>query len=197
MGRRNIHSSKQLEELILATTEKIVEKDGFQKLSARGIASTIGYSVGTLYNAFENLDEIISIVNLRTLDRLHEKLKESLKKSSGTIDSIVDLARCYIDFWIINDQLANMLFNYSVPRNQDYPRWKQEKIDDLFKNVTNALIPILKNNKLAGTAASVLWAGLHGICNLTLSGRMTYVSPESAYYLAESFVKGYLTGMIS
>ena len=70
MGRRSIHSPEELRELIIHATTEIVEQDGLEGLSAREIAKRIGYSPGTLYNVFENLDDILLTIEARLLDRL-------------------------------------------------------------------------------------------------------------------------------
>ena len=43
-------------------------------MSARKVATAIGYTVGTLYLVFENIDDLILNVNARTLDRLHSRM---------------------------------------------------------------------------------------------------------------------------
>ena len=194
MGRRNDHSVEQLQELILKAAEKIIEQEGYQKLSARKISQEIGYTVGTLYNVFKNLNEIILKVNARTLINLHKKIKLNLTQNHN---SMPELAKCYIDFWKSNVQLADMLFNYSMPKGEEFPPWAQLEIDKMFLTVSSALLPTLKNNlPLAQKATSVLWAGMHGICTLCLSGKMSIISLENAYSLADSFVRGYLDGIL-
>ena len=59
MGRRSVHSPEELRQLILDASQTIVERNGITGLSAREIARMIGYSPGTLYNIFENLDDVL------------------------------------------------------------------------------------------------------------------------------------------
>ena len=74
MGRRSIHTPEELRELIIEATTEIVEQDGLEGLSAREIAKRVNYSPGTLYNVFENLDDLLLIIEARLLDRLAERL---------------------------------------------------------------------------------------------------------------------------
>lgn len=71
MARRSDHSRDELREMALTAAEQIVLENGYESLSARKVASAIGYTVGTLYLVFENLDDLVLQVNARTLDRLH------------------------------------------------------------------------------------------------------------------------------
>ena len=77
MGRRSIHTPDELRELIIEATTSIVEQDGLEGLSAREIAKRVGYSPGTLYNVFENLDDLLLIIEARLLDELAGRLAET------------------------------------------------------------------------------------------------------------------------
>ena len=74
MARRADHSREELCEIAMQAAERIVETDGLRALTARNVADAIGYSPGTLYNLFANLDELILQLNGRTLDALHDRL---------------------------------------------------------------------------------------------------------------------------
>ena len=77
MGRRSIHTPDELRELIIEATTSIVEQDGLEGLSAREIAKRVGYSPGTLYNVFENLDDLLLIIEARLLDELAGRLADT------------------------------------------------------------------------------------------------------------------------
>ena len=57
MARRSDHSREELYELALEKAGEIAEKEGLRGLTARGVAREIGYTIGTLYNIFEDLDD--------------------------------------------------------------------------------------------------------------------------------------------
>ena len=52
--------------MALQATEKLLEKSGLAGLTARKVASAIGYTVGTLYLVFRNQDEPDSLPQLVT-----------------------------------------------------------------------------------------------------------------------------------
>ncbi len=70
MARRSDHSRDELYDMALEAARQIAEKEGLRGLKARGIAREIGYTIGTLYNLFEDLDDLIVHLNGRTLDAL-------------------------------------------------------------------------------------------------------------------------------
>ena len=69
MGRRSTHSPQQLRELILDAAQEIIDVHGLAGLSAREIARRIGYSPGTIYNMFDNLDDCLLYTSPSPRDR--------------------------------------------------------------------------------------------------------------------------------
>ena len=77
MGRRSTHTPQQLRELILDAAQEIIDVHGLAGLSAREIARRIGYSPGTIYNMFDNLDDVVRNVEARVLDALNQRLSDT------------------------------------------------------------------------------------------------------------------------
>ena len=70
MGRRSDHSRDEIREMAIAAAAEIVEKEGFQSLTARKVAGRIGYTVGTLYHVFRNFDDLVMHLNAQTIDEM-------------------------------------------------------------------------------------------------------------------------------
>ena len=68
------HSREQLREMALAAAREIVALDGLCGLTTRKVAARIGYTVGTIYNLFDDLDHLIVQMNGQTLDELYRVL---------------------------------------------------------------------------------------------------------------------------
>ena len=82
MARRNDHSREELYQLALGAARDIAEAEGLRGLTARRIAAEIGYSVGTLYNVFVNLDDLIIHLNGSTLDQLYKALSQGSRSGA-------------------------------------------------------------------------------------------------------------------
>ena len=74
MARRSDHTREELRRMALDAARAIIESDGLRALSTRRLAKAIGYTPGTLYQLFEDLDDLIIEVNVETLDALHAAL---------------------------------------------------------------------------------------------------------------------------
>ncbi|MEZ5601737.1 MAG: helix-turn-helix domain-containing protein, partial [Candidatus Competibacteraceae bacterium] len=63
MGRRNEHTREELRQIALEAAEELVAAQGLSGLSTRKVAARIGYTVGSLYMIFRNLDDLIAQMN--------------------------------------------------------------------------------------------------------------------------------------
>ena len=70
MGRRSDHSRDEIQKMAIDAAAKIVETEGFQSVTARKVASKIGYTVGTLYHVFRNFDDLVIHMNAQTIDEM-------------------------------------------------------------------------------------------------------------------------------
>jgi AcrR family transcriptional regulator len=196
MGRRSVHTAEELRELILEASTALIVQNGLSGLSAREIARRIDYSPGTLYNMFENLDDLVLTIEGRLLDRLDRALA-AVEPASDPGETVVRLARAYLQFTHENPKLWNLLFEHHLPADRSVPAWYQEKLDGLMGRVEAALVPVLSGRDDAARkrAARVLWAGVHGITSLSTADKLSTVSAEAAGLLVDDLVRTYLAGL--
>ncbi len=200
MGRRGDHTYKQLNDMIIKAAYNLMEKEGYNKISTRKIAAEIGYTVGTLYNVFENLDDVFIHVNSLTLDKLHTALSQALKKaekSNQKVQPIKALADAYIKFSQENFHLWCALFEYRFPDEQIIPRWYIEKINNMYEFVTKTIINFDSSipPESIKEVVMVLWSAIHGICALSIKGKLDRAGSQSAQVLIDNFLKNYLRGL--
>jgi AcrR family transcriptional regulator len=174
MGRRSDHTKEELSNLIVDTAFEIIKDKGYNAVSARKIADKIGYTVGTLYNTFANLDEILLHVSNRILDMLMEKLAESVKSMSNPEERLYNFAHEYIEFSQNNFNLCAMLFEYRFPESQQIPDWYSSTIDRIYNLIGDNLHEIAPNKSYEEIRmlTSGLWAAVHGMCTLSMKGKL-------------------------
>ena len=197
MGRRSIHTPEQLRQLILDAAAAIIEANGLAGLSAREIARRIGYSPGTIYNMFENLDDVVLNVEGRVLDALDERLAAELAKGGDQTTLVMRLAQAYLSFTSERPKLWNLLFEHYMPGGTDTPPWYQEKLERLMSRVETAVAPIYPPDAVLERqrAARVLWASVHGITSLSTANKLANVTTEAAALLVGDLINNYLAGV--
>ena len=196
MGRRSEHSADSLRLLILEASEKIISTNGLSGLSAREVARSVGYSPGTIYNIFENLDDLILQVEGRMLDELDARLA-TLSTDKPADQRVLELAHAYLAFTTERPRLWNLLFEHHLPPTMPVPAWYQHKLDALMQRVEGSLQPLVSGADRAAVAraARVLWAGVHGITSLATADKLAIVTSETAVALVDDLVRNYLLGL--
>lgn len=71
MARTAKHSKPELRDMALEAARAIIAEEGTRNITVRAVATRMGYSVGTIYNIFEGLEDLIAALNAETLDALH------------------------------------------------------------------------------------------------------------------------------
>ena len=194
MGRRADHSRDELFKMAVDAAVKIVIKQGLRKLSTRQIATRMGYSAGTLYQLFHNLDDIILHVNGKTLDGLIEVCRD-VDYAAGPEASLNDLATRYIGYTSRNRSLWNSVFEHSLPSGRAAPAWFIEKRDTLIGFAEQAIAPLFQPGEetVRHHEANVLWAGLYGIASLATAGKLP--ATESPQLMVQSLIRNYVAGL--
>ena len=194
MARRSDHTREELHEMALAAARRIVAAEGLRGLSTRKIAGEIGYAAGTLYQLFDDLDDLIMRLNGITLDALLLKCKSvDLEREPERV--LQDLAECYIDFVTENPKLWTAVVEHNLPSGQDIPQWYMEKIGKLLGLAEAALAPLYSSSQSEKRFldARVLWSGLYGIASLA---RAHQISPKlTPQDLVEALIRNYLAGL--
>ena len=196
MGRRSSHTAEELRELILEASTALISEGGLCSLSAREVARRIGYSPGTLYNVFENLDDLILTIEGRLIDGLAAELDQVLSIGSPK-EKALALGRVYIKYTSEKPKLWNLLFEHHLPAGREVPAWYQQKIDGIMARVEAAIAPMMPNSKpeLVKRTAQVLWAGVHGITSLATADKLSIAKSEGAGPLVDNLIITYLAGL--
>jgi AcrR family transcriptional regulator len=196
MARRSDHSREEIREMALEAAENIVVEKGFEGLSARKVAKAIGYTVGTLYLVFENIDDLILQINARTLDRLYGEMAETRAAADDGRDRLLQLGQVYIRFADEDTHRWSMIFEHRLAEGRELPDWYRENIARMFGIVEEALIPLAVGRapREVAQAARVIWGGVHGICILAVGDRLGIAGVDSVQDLSSSLISNYLAG---
>ena len=193
MARRSEHTQEQIREMVLEAAENIIIEDGFKALTVRKIAMEIGYTVGSIYMVFENMDDLIMHVKGQTLDELAE-LMRNITPPAKIEAHIHTLAETYLDFADQHFNRWQMIF--TAHQDVPIPEWYQDKIQSMFVIVDDLFSQLMPNSSAEQIrlASRALWCGVHGVCELSLNGSLGRVGGRSAKttvaLLVDNFIQG-------
>lgn len=192
MARRSDYTREELKKMAISAGQKLITEEGFAEFSARKVARAIGYTIGTIYNIFTSHDDFILHINAVTLQDMAGFLEKKVKGSDE--EAIKHLAYGYIEFAQNNYNRWSALFEHRLPNGEEVPAWYQQHIKKLFDMVEQYFEEIISDKKQAEVAAKTIWAGIHGICQLILTGKLDTVGVKSMQELTDSLIDNYIKG---
>lgn len=196
MARRSEHSQEEIKDMVLNAAEIIVAEESFTELKVRRVAMDIGYTVGSIYMVFNNMADLFMHVKGRTLDDITHRLNQEI--DSRPADKIIEqLAISYHSYAINNYNLWNMIFEHRLAEDESLPDWYQEKIDSIFSLIETQFSRLSGNHneEQITLAARSLWSGVHGVCTLSLTGKISLLgtdnTEQAVTLLVNNFIKGW------
>ena len=195
MGRRNLHSREELEDLALKAAADIVDLDGTAALSMREVARRIGYTVGALYMVFLNLDDLIVRLNERTVTDLAQSFDAVNRKASAPDQRLRLLAAAYLGFALLHTHRWRLVFEHRLPDDQDAPPSYRNHTAGMFRLVSENLSGVLPKSEARDTdqTAIALWAGIHGVCMLAVTGKLQVGGPTSVQRLLDQLLDRFVS----
>lgn len=190
MGRRNLHSREELEDLALKAAAGIVDAGGAGGLSMREVARRIGYTVGALYMVFANLDDLIVRLNERTVADLAKSFDDVNRKARTADQRLRLLTAAYLGFALLHTNRWRLVFEHRLPEGQRAPPTYRAHTAGIFKLVSDNLRATLPKRAAANVdeLAIALWAGVHGVCMLAVTGKLQVGGATSVQRLLDVLV---------
>ena len=197
LGRRNDHSKEELRALCISAAQALVAEHGLGGLTARRIAQGIGYSAGSLYVVFANLDDIIVHVNAATLAQLHAQVAPIPATHSDPHAAIHALATSYLEFAQTHTNLWRCIFEHRLPGGVQVPPWFLDRVAQMFKVVAEPIGQVRPdfNEAHLSTAARALWSAVHGVCILGLDDKLDLSHRDAVTEVLGTLVEIYVAGL--
>lgn len=189
MARRKDHTREDLTQLAIDAGRTLVVERGPTALTARNVAREIGYTPGTLYNLFENIDALAAAINIQSMGAFSGTLSGILAHTVDATTRLRDISQAYLDFQRDEPHLWSLLFAVPVDHHSEP---YHEAIHRIFDQVVEAILPISANPDEARKKAKVLWSTLHGICLLQQSGKLNVREDDSTEELVATFLNQFL-----
>lgn len=166
---------EKLKARMLEIAEQILAREGLDGLQARRIAAQAECSVGTLYNVFRGLDDLIIHANDRTLQRLGQTLVEARDNAPDrSLEGVLlSFARAYLAFAMEHTTPWRALFEHRLSDSQQVPDWYRERQASLFALVEEVLHGTLTDDLVRRRAARALFSAVHGIVAIALDRKLS------------------------
>jgi AcrR family transcriptional regulator len=194
MARRSDHSREQLADMAVAAAAMLAERDGLRGVTARGVAREIGYTVGTLYNVFDNLDDVLLHMNAATMDALYEHVTAAPVEADPE-QALRTLAQRYLDYVREHPRLWSAVIEFEPHAGAPAPEWYAAKAQRLVQLGEDAIAGLFGPGEAAALRrnAYVLWSALYGVTALAQTTNLPDSKAPNA--LIDTLVTTYLAGL--
>lgn len=180
---------------LIVKARELLKNKGLEFLTARKLADYSGYSVGTIYNQFKSMDNLIMWENCQTLDELNEYLRGA-EFGSDAYKNLNHILDRFVSFVLENKSLWFALYNFhfantAVKYELFYLR-RIIKIVQLLENNIHKLF-IKVSDKERKVSTEVLFITVFALSSL-LTTENEFVRLEKKYVVKVLF-NTYLAGM--
>jgi len=182
---------------VIDVAEAEVAAHGAKKLKARDLAQKAGVALGTIYTVVEDLDDVITHVNSRTLRRLGAALRDAVPEDGDAVHAMHALAAGYVTFALENLNAWTSIFTQSLPAGKDYPDWHKADYPVLIEQIIaplSELRPDLEGEALT-LRARTLFASVHGVVSMSVFGRFVGVPRAELHAEVDALVDAMTRGL--
>ncbi|MCK0090334.1 TetR/AcrR family transcriptional regulator [Rhodococcus sp. F64268] len=168
---------------IIAAAREMAEAEGWDAVTTRRLAERIEYSQPVLYSHFRGKDEIIAAVALDGFSEMTVELSRAVSGTRSSRAAVAALTRAYIAFGERHPAVYDSMFNldnglpFADPATPAPMRESFQVLHDTLALVAGDVEP--------GLLAEVYWAAVHGLVELTRTGR---VPPQDTAHRIEVLV---------
>lgn len=197
MGNSRETKKQDLRDRLILAAETLIAQNGLRGLKARDITKEAGCALGAIYNAVQDLDELVMLVNSRTLARLGQVLHDAVPESSSPKEKMQALARAYVEFAQGNTALWSTIFNHRLPDGAEVPEWHAAEYAVLIEEI---ILPLSKmrpdlDAQALRLRAQTLFASVHGVVQLSIHGRFVGTPAEVLAQEVEALVEAMTRGI--
>ena len=185
-----------IQENLIQTGRQIIEEKGVEFLTARKLSEASGYSVGTIYNQFTNMDNFILIQNYLTLDALYQRLNEV--KADFAYDRLNAYLSVFTEFVMKNQNFWFMVYKFHLNQSErsfsiTYLR-RISKTVMLIGQAFKDLYPDLNTIK-RHASVQVLWITLFALSSLLTTNAVKSYSKIDEKKICSFLLNTYLAGI--
>lgn len=186
MSARTEKRRQELRTRLTDAAEAVITSKGSAAIKARDLATTAGCSVGAIYNAFGDLNDLVMEVNGRTFRRLGAHVAASLEgKDLSPQDHLITMSEAYLDFASANTLAWRALFDLQMSTEMTVPAWYLKELGALFAMIAAPLRRIFPDWPPAriDLMTRALFSSVHGIVLLGLEKRISAVPMDQIRHM--------------
>ncbi|MGC8579453.1 MAG: TetR/AcrR family transcriptional regulator [bacterium] len=188
---RNINEINSIKQKILEHALKLINEEGFEGFSMRKLASKLGVKATTIYNYYENKDELYLAILTKGFTELYNACLKGYELQKTPVERLEAMVRAYVEFGFKKVNFYNLMFTWHVPKYKDYIGTPMEKAayaelavaKKVIKLFTRAIQEVAKpvanlTDKEARFYIVYFWSLVHGYIAGNNNNLLDYIYPH-------------------
>lgn len=170
-----------LRSALISAGSRLLEEDGPEAISFRGVSRAAGVSQAAPYNHFRNKEELLATIAEGGFQRLAATQREALALPSIE-KRLVELGVDYVRFAATHPQLYRLMFGGFLGDWNNYPSTHEAKLST-YLPVKEALADLLgasPTDRRVESAALACWSLVHGLSMLSIDTSLEFPGPPGA-----------------
>ncbi|MDA3809578.1 MAG: TetR/AcrR family transcriptional regulator [Spirochaetaceae bacterium] len=154
------------------TARRMILSSGIEEFSARKLAVEAGYSLGTIYNHFSSLDEVLWYTRSLMIEVMGKYLTEKSTSSSDSIDNLKLLFKNYLSYFIEHPQVYRFLYFHKLDKSEktvtslaDSPDFSKQRMKIFTSLINNGKL----SQKDAATILTTIIYSIQGILTMVIT----------------------------
>ncbi len=158
---------------------RIMDEQGAEKVTIRGIAKEVGMSAMSLYTYFENKADIITYLQVQAVDELSVELNNAAAQASSQESLVATLGRSYVTFAEEKSGEFNLAFRTEEHQGK-MPNTVREGLKKALRPLHDAVSATVKEARSPEEVDRIvagIWSGWHGYAMLKQAGCVVDQTP--------------------
>ena len=164
-----------LREALTQAAIELLEAEGTQALSLRGVARRAGVSQTAPYRHFADKEALLASVAQRGFELLKKGQLEALEQIDNRAEHISEVGKSYVRFALAHPHILRLMFGPDISCKGDYPDL-QVAAGEAFGVIQTLVTEQLSDSDATDTnpmmATLGAWSLVHGISTLLLDGHL-------------------------
>ncbi len=168
-NKKNAIKQQRIQSYFIEAAKTVIKQEGVRNVSVRKIADLSGYSYGSIYNYYDDLDDLLFEVKNSMIYDLMGQMGGQPEEPLQSVEDIKNINCAFADYFIDNPNIYEFFYSYPLQKTGTTP------MDEMGFNESR-LLPyeafvekgIIKKEDLPTVFNTILYS-LFGLLNLYFS----------------------------
>jgi AcrR family transcriptional regulator len=158
----------------------------------------MGYTVGTLYLIFNNLNDLIYAVNAQTVAKMRLQMEQATAGLADPAERLRAMAHSYLAFALANPNLWRLAFEHQMPEGEAIPELIIAETDQVLMAALDTFKQFLPelNNEALTIIAAAFWSAIHGVCHLAVTDTLKVAHIDAERLVLNCLVNSFIGGIV-